>query len=395
MPFLLYASALFFSKALISVSVALMAVWAIVFYLKRSPEETNWFRGLGKAYAVLVVWFVLILLDGFRSDANSWLQEVLLKLPLILVPLYMVRLVTTHCHFENAWLFLVSVNSLAAIASGVNYILNYDEINALLLQSKHIPVFGGMHHIYFGLFTALNIWVSAYFIQQGSKKVYWKLNAVMLVILLHILASRTGLVTFYLSAFVVLLIFAIRQRRFKLIVLGLVVGTLLPLIGYNVSTSFRNKVLNSIEDFSAVVGEDDINYKSLAMRVEAWKTSKTVVLTYPILGVGSTNVDEALQIQYVENKTVLYKENRIGPHNQFLEISMAHGIFAGLLLVVLILFLYWNNPTQIWFIGMLTVLVASFFLESSLERQAGMMAFCTLCFSFGRILGATDKETQN
>jgi O-antigen ligase len=394
-PFLVYASAIFFSKALVSVSVGLMAVWALILYVKNSGNRSDRFNGLGKPYVFLVLWFVLILFDGFRGDHSGWSQELLLKLPLVLVPLYMVRLITNHCHFENSWLFLVTVNSLVALITGINYLLNYDEINALLLQSKHIPVFGGMHHIYFGLFTALHIWVSLYFMRKGNKQIYWRINAVILFLMLHVLASRTGLVAFYVSGFVVLFIYAFKQKRYSFIAIGLIAGSLLPVIGYNVSTSFKNKVLNSLEDFQAVKSGKDINYKSLAMRVEAWKTSIDVIKKAPVMGVGAIHVDEALQDQYVEARTVLIKENRIGPHNQFLEITMAHGILGGIILLVLILFLYNRNPSNPWFIAMLTTMVASFFLESYLERQAGMLAFCTVCFSFGRILSFTGKETQN
>lgn len=371
-----------------------MAVWVVVVLLLGKRPLASASRDFKWMFSAFVIWFILILFDGLRTSTTSvWLAEVMLKAPLIIVPLYMMCIPKRDCKFENSWLFFVSVIALVAVISGVNYALNYEEINKLLLQSKHIPLLGNIHHIYFGVYQALGIWVAVYFLQGGQYKGVWRVLLIVLLLMIHILASRTGLLAFYASVGVFILVKAKETGRIKPLIIGLGLLLTVPLIGYQFSTSFRNKVLNSAEDFEAVQSGKDINYKSLAMRVEAWKTGTGVFKEHPWLGVGTSRVDEAMQDQYRRNRTVLYPENRIGPHNQFLEMSMAHGIFAAGLLIIVFGLAYLNRVDSPVFLGLLTVFFISFLLESYLERQQGIVAFCLVFYGFYPLTGHMAKET--
>lgn len=381
---------------MVSVSVGLMAAYVVYRLLKGWRLRDVLRDDMSYMYGAMVFWFVLVLLDGFRLESMSvWGAEVLLKVPFIVVPLYVMSLPKKQCYYQNAWLFFVSVISLVALVSGVNYLIHFDEINELLLQSKHIPIFGKIHHIYFGIYQALGIWVSLYFMRKGTHKKIWTVNAVVLLFMIHVLASRTGLVAFYASIGVFLVAFVVKSGRIKPLVIGGFLLVLVPLAGYQFSTSFRNKVLNSMEDFNAVKSGKDINYKSLAMRVEAWRTGTAIFKEHPWLGIGTHQIDDEMQRQYIRNKTILYPENRIGPHNQFLEMSMAHGIMAAGLLVLIFGLGYQNRIDSPLFLALITIFFTSFLLESYLERQQGIIAFCLFFFGFYHITSDNSKETIN
>ena len=346
-------------------------------------------------YGLLLVWIGFVLLDGFRTlNIESWMAELALKVPLVVVPLYLFLLKRNTCQYENSWLIFTLLTTLVALVSTVNYWLNFEEINTLLLQSKHVPIFGNMHHIYFGIVMSVCIWLCVYFYNNRDRKKTWLALGILLVFMLHILASRTGLVAFYTSALVFGMAQVWQSKKYKLVAVGLIGMMLAPLSAYQLSGSFRNKVLNSVEDFNAVKSGEDINYKSLAMRVEAWKTSIHVIEKNVLMGVGASNVEREIQHQYILDQTVLYRENRVGPHNQFLELTLAYGLVGGLLLLgiaILLVQLCCSNPAVL---ALAAVFIISFMLESVLERQQGILVFCLVIFSFIPLSSKTKKDTQ-
>ena len=370
----------------------------VVWYMVKSkdklfaPQSNN----TKNVYRLLIFWVILVFVDGLRAgNLESWFSEVALKLPLVVVPLYVLTLDKSSCQFRNSWLMFAMLTMAVAAVSTINYGLNYEEINTLLLQSKHVPIFGNMHHIYFGIVMSLCIWICLFFYKTDSRKNTWLALGIMLALMLHILASRTGLVAFYASAVVYGMAQVWQSKKYKLIAFGLIGMMLTPILAYQISGSFRNKVLNSVEDFNAVTSGEDINYKSLAMRVEAWKTSMHVIEKNLILGVGASNVDKEIQHQYMLDDTILYPENRVGPHNQFLELSLAYGLVGGVLLLliaVLLIFLTRNNPATI---AITAIFIISFMLESVLERQQGILVFCLVIFSFTPLSSKSEKETQH
>jgi O-antigen ligase len=395
-PFVLFAVSLFFSRFALSVSVGLMFIWTLVMLKQKDWSLSTVLKPLDKKILiVLSVWILLLLLDGFRAvDRNAWTEDLLLKIPLLVVPLYIILLPKNDCGYSNSWLIFVVVTTGVALISTIQYWVNYEEINQLLLQSKHVPIFGITHHIYFGVIMAVCIWTCLYFYNQAIFKKIWLSCGVLLLFFMHILASRTGLVTFYLSALVYLIGYTAQKKKFKTLIVGLIAMICLPIVGYNLSGSFKNKVANSIEDFNAIKSGADINYKSLAMRIEAWKTSADVISDHYLIGVGSGNVEKHLQHQYVVNETVLYPENRVGPHNQLLEMVLAHGIIGGILLSLIVFFWFWKVKSSPVLLAMSAVIIGSFFLESFLERQQGILIFCVFLFSFIPLPSRGNKETE-
>ncbi|MFT5724929.1 MAG: O-antigen ligase [Bacteroidia bacterium] len=374
-----------------------MLLWSIV--MIRQQGKHLWFLQQKKTkwlLAAILLWVLLVLLDGFRTNnIETWMNEALLKVSLLIVPIYALLLPRDTCGARNSWLIFAIVTTSVALISVVNYGVHYEEINALLLQSKHVPIFGNMHHIYFGVFMSLTIWLCYFYYLKHTYKKLWLTLGVLLLCFLHILASRTGLVAFYLGTLVFLLTYAWQSKRFKLVIVGVSVLLMLPVLGYTLSKSFKNKVTNSVEDLRAVKSGADINYKSLAMRIEAWKTSGRIISNNLLIGVGSDNVTNEMQLQYARDETVLYRENRVGPHNQFIEITIAHGILGGILLVIIVLFwltIFRTSPIKM---AMATVLIVSFFLESFLERQQGILVFSFFLFSFIPLPSREKKDTQD
>ncbi|MCB9261836.1 MAG: O-antigen ligase family protein [Flavobacteriales bacterium] len=336
----------------------------------------------------------LVILDIFRTDnLSSYFSELLLKLPLIIIPLYLIFIGQATRQFRIFLQLLSFLVLVISVFSSVNYFFHYQEINQLLLQSKHVPLIIKMHHIYFGIYMAICIWLHFMFFTETKQKL-WLIMGVLQIITLHILVSRTGLVAFYVSIIFYLIYSSVRNKNLKLLLGGSMALFILIAGAYAGSKSFRNKIANSVEDFEAIRTGEDINYKSMAMRLESLKTGIDVFKNKPLWGVGFEHFPEEIKNQYQRNKTKLYEINWVAPHNQFVESAATYGIFGLLVALLSVFVMVWLNAKNPLTLSVLVVILVSFMLESVIERQQGIIIYTLFGFGLCQYSVFRQKQTD-
>jgi O-antigen ligase len=358
---------------------------------------TDNLRKLTTAPALLFIllWLWLLSTGLYSEDTKKWWDICSRKLPLLLIPLGMATLKPlTKKQVWGILLFFSGVITFFAIASTLHYFNNYAAINASLIESKSVPVWpigNGISHIYFGVLMSFSIISSAYFALKEKTTVLFTRDrlvftaiAILNFIIIHILSARTGLVALY-GGLGMLVLHTVWQHRAKKIVwLSLMALPLLPVIAYYTVPSFKNKITNSVRDVEINRDGGDINHRSFSMRLEAWKTGLGIIKEHPLTGVGVGDLDKEMAAQYQKNNTILWVENRVMPHNQFIE----NAVQAGLLYVLLLLTtIFWpllcykqTNPLQ-WAAACMFFFAMCF--ESMLERQIGVTLFPFVFFLAG------------
>ncbi len=286
---------------------------------------------------------------------------------------------------------VVLVNGLALS----NYFVNKDEIDALLLQSKSIPI-PHMHHIHFGIINAMCVLLLGGILLLGKttitwhKWLAWSLLGVIFVST-HILSSRTGLLSLYVALVSGALYYAFHSKNFKVaawVIIGLIVFSF---VAYESSSSLRNKISNSIEDINSWGKDEEINHKSMAMRIEAYKASNHIIAKHP-LGVGAIALDQQMGNAYTAINSPLWKENRIGPHNQILEFGAKYG-WIGILSILLLFFIllsYARGGYYVYF-SFVVLLLTTLQFESLLERQASLYFLAVFLPLFVHLFARKDK----
>lgn len=386
----LVCAGLLFSRAMLSVGVVLLLL--SVLFTGRNDLLPNL---KSTKFLIPAAFLLLTILDYLRTQSvDLWQKdaEMMLMWSMLSLTFLILSKQTIIAQVRLLRLIFILLVVLVNLLSIANYLQNREAIDALLLQSKHIPIIGGMHHIYFGIVNAalLIILISEALLydrkNEGialTQKLEWTAGIIILISM-HVLSSRTGLFSFYIVLFFVLIYTGISlPDKRKLVVRIIVPAILIPLISFSALSSFRNKIANTIEDFRATEkGGEDINFKSMGMRMEAWKVSLELIRKSPFIGVGAGNAEDALQKQYIEHKTLLIQENRIGPHNQFLEFGIKHGLIGILLLLFLFALLMIDaiQAKKLVIIGLTTLFFVSFLLESVLERQHGVIIFLMIYF---------------
>jgi O-antigen ligase len=287
--------------------------------------------------------------------------------------LSLAALVSRRIDWHTIFIVSTAIVLVVNLLSVGNYFAHKSMYDALLLQSKSIPVLG-MHHIHFGIINAMVLLIGFGLYQENKRfslpNWLWIGALSIIFVSFHILSSRTGLLGFYLTSIFGLVWYAIVNKQYKQLFIGLSGLTTVLILAFFLSSSFKNKVYNSLEDLKSLTTGVDKNYKSMTMRVEAYKTSMDIIKDYPLFGVGATAVNKTLQLYYQKNATELKKENRIGPHNQFLEYGIKYGLPGILWLLIFFLLMFVYAPKESIFPVLVVLLVfLSSQLESLFERQ--------------------------
>lgn len=375
---LLGFAALWFSPFVVSVVTAILGL-AVLFYLPKSFPRYNRIILLSSVLLLLILLVDFVFHLGEKTTSAKFL-----------LMLGLVFLLQGHFYFferagrqKLSYYFIV----IAAIVACVNviavagYLSDKSYFDQMLLQSKSIPI-PNMHHIHFGIINAVTILGIAG--QLVGDKVDRRMNILLWVfgiiclLSFHILSSRTGLLAFYAGSFITLIIYVTRHNAYKILLFGMLGLTFSAVIGYSFSSSLKNKVANSIEDINSWGKGDEINHKSMAMRIEAYKMSIAVLIENPF-GVGAAAQDQILQEMYEKKNTLLYKGNRVGPHNQLLEFGVKYGWIG--IIGIFVFFLGWLRllpNTSAFFWGVVVVFLVSMQFESLFERQASIYFSMTL-----------------
>ncbi|HEY0030961.1 MAG TPA: O-antigen ligase family protein, partial [Bacteroidia bacterium] len=118
----------------------------------------------------------------------------------------------------------------------------------------------------------------------------------------------------------------------------------------------------------------DPNGHSITMRFEFWKAALGIVQDNPLIGVGTGDIKQAFEDQYVKMNSPLLPEWRLRSHNQYLSIAVAFGVL-GLIWFLITLFypmVLTNRTFDYLYITFLLVATISFLTEDTLETQAGV-----------------------
>lgn len=128
---------------------------------------------------------------------------------------------------------------------------------------------------------------------------------------------------------------------------------------------------------------------SVTQRLEFWRAAWHIIAHNPLAGVGTGDVQKAMDGAYIDIDSSLYQDYRLRAHNQYLTFWVAFGIF-GVLLLLSTLFLPLGVPASergFLFTAYLLIVALSYLTEDTLETQAGVtfVAFFAALFAAQRL----------
>ena len=364
-----------FPPAILSISMiafGINALWGV--------HPRLWFKD--KWWLMGVAWVAMFAISGLWSENKEiWETRVQLKLPFLILPLAFTFLPRFSAK-QLQW-FILSVAIMLTcgalysmsflILDPVHYIAEYKQSHILptLPKGDHISASMGVSVF---IISAVYMWPR---LQERWVKWVVGICLCVLVVHLHVLAVKCGLISFYL--FVVGWSIYVLVARRKII--GLAILLALPvvffLVGRFVPTLHERVAYTWFSYFMFKAGDHSGKYGDIS-RLMSYSLSVKLIKQHPWLGVGAGDIKDQMDSAYARTYPDVQQVDRLYPHNQFLVNALGCGIPA------MLIFVFWyfmplarlkrNRQSffffMVWLMGLFELMI-----EPHLEGQLGIFVF--------------------
>lgn len=364
-----------FSRAALSISMFLFGINAI-----RDVPPREWLRQ--KWWLLGLAWVLIFAVSGLWSeDKGQWNDHLQTKLPFLLLPLafsYQPRFSGRQMRF-----FTVSVAMMLLISAGYTisiflsdpvYYINEYKVSHML------PTLPKKDHIRSSMAAALFvIWCVYAWPQMTGRRMKLIVGFCMalLVVYIHVLAAKTGLLSFYLflAAWGIYLSFG-RQK-----LLGIAVIVAMPVVLFiamrSLPTLRERFVYIGYTIFMYQHNERTDNLGDVA-RLVSYQLSGKLIAAHPMTGVGAGDMKQQMDAMYEHYYPQTDEHGRLLPHNQFLVVALGCGVPA---MVLFIVWVFWpltkirRNRQSFFFFIVWFILFIQLMIEPVLEVQFGVFVY--------------------
>lgn len=362
--------ALFFSEALSSVLVIVFAL-PLLFFSNRLKNNAV----LRKMWPFFLI-FGLIFVSGFWSgNTERWLGLLRVNLPYLIMPVaFCLWPENLSCRADRTVTQFFWAGSVLGIYIIFLILRGGEAWTGHISQGGYLPV--PVHHVRTSLFLAVGVLVGWHILGSARPAIFRRLSlGAMLILLigLHLLAVRTGLVLAYAGTLIYFLLSD--KYRGKTGILAFL-GMAVVLAGaFLWSPSLSEKWKYWKED------RENMSSRSWAFYSDAmrWKSNELgldIILEHPWLGVGMGDVKEEMTLRFLEKEDV-YSDHY--PHNQWLTVAAGTGM-AG---VVIFSFILGVLAVRQWrrdplYLALFLIFTGSCLVENTILSSLGAIAFVTV-----------------
>ncbi|GAA4463686.1 hypothetical protein GCM10023093_12730 [Nemorincola caseinilytica] len=381
------------SRAALSVSMFLFGVNAI-----RDVPPRLWLKQ--KWWLLGLSWVGMYALSGLWSDdLHEWNDHVQVKLPFLLLPLafahqprFSQRQMEVFTMSGALMLIVAACYSISIFLSDPQHYIQEYKVSHML------PTLPKKDHIRSSIASALFIaWCIYVWPRLQRRNIRWVVGICisLLIVYLHVLAAKSGLVSFYL--FVVAWAIYLCFGKKKL--LGLAILIAMPLAGM-----LAIRMIPTLKERANYIGFTIFMYKhgnethnlGDVGRLVSYQLATDLIKAHPLTGVGAGDIKGEMDKLYMERYPNIDERSRLFPHNQFLTVAVGCGLFAMALFAIWVLWpltkLRRNRQSFFFFIVWLILLV-QLMIEPVLEVQFGVFVYVYFLLLFLQELTSPDEAT--
>ncbi|MCB9196232.1 MAG: O-antigen ligase family protein [Flavobacteriales bacterium] len=332
------------------------------------------------ALLIPVYFFVIVIGYLWSSNKGNALFEIELNLSFLLYPLI---LVISNIDFNNitnnilkSFLdgLLVSV-ILAFINSAIHYFSSYD-INEFFYDGLTF-----FHHSsYLSMYACFGVAILYYWSFHPNKNRYISptTNAIIIglfSIFTLFLMSKMGILLMLLVHLYSIGFWIVKHNK---VVIGLIIltSTITFLV---LAFSFNTSLNNRFKELLTYNEGEVISESSSGARIIAWQGCIENFKAHPLIGVGTGDVNEALNEYYMKSGHPTLALKSLNAHNQFLHTLVKEGIL-GLVSLAFIIWLPFfknsqNQETMKLYVVFILIFLISCLTEAMLQTQSGIVFF--------------------
>lgn len=328
--------------------------------------------------------FLFPFISGLWSnDLNTWQAAMQDKLPLLLLPFGMVMqkgLERKHIvWFSLCWMSLLFAGS---VWSAAHFIGNGQTYEALYRFSKVLPTPADNDHIRFSMaiIIALLLWLQLEewtAIRSAAWLWLFRGIAFWLIIYLHLLGAKTGLLGVYVIV-LPLLIWKLMDAKLKQLALAVLLGACcLPVVTYFSFSTFRARVQYVLFEQQNWESKDFAGGFSDQNRLLSIKSGWHVFKQHWLTGVGYGDIRTEAAKWYATEAPAVPSSEQFLPLNQWITSGSGAGVAAVFLFTVVMLFPFFQeewrqNKQALFFLIFMNII---FLYETTIDDQFGVYLF--------------------
>ncbi len=371
---------LLFSRALLSISSVGLGV---LFIISSKRSELS----VPLSLAVALIFFPVAISGYWSDDKDLWMNSVSVKIPLLTMLLGTCTTTITRITWQRVILVYLLAVTAGCCYSLYYYWLNYDAVQLSYLQAKVISTPADNDYVRFSWMVVTAVFLGIKYILLQPVKWLKRISAAMvlfLIIYLHILAAKTGLLCLYAGGFIYLLMIAGMQKKWKHALASLAVIITVALLSYAVFPTLRNRVQYVVYDFSNYSKGNFMPGYNDAARWLSLKAGYAIMKEQPLSGVGFGDIHTAVNHWHTIHHPASFAYERFSPTNQWLVYGAGSG-WPGMLVFTMgmaILF-YYTTAREPLSVILSAVTCIPFLTDDSLEGQYGVILLAFIAF-FGQ-----------
>jgi len=265
----------------------------------------------------------------------------------------------------------------------IYHFLFLDKGDILDYYSRSKILFTVIDHVRYSLFICLAIFLGIYLLVKKyvvkTTFTFWLIFAgtMFLILFLHILAVRSGLVAFYAIFFLLAIYFLVNKHyKASIFIVAMIIFSII--LSYKYIDTLRMRYSYTLYDLkmSENLNESGNDY-SISRRIISNKVAYNIFREHPVFGVGEGNILVEIRKKYIRNYPFIREENILDPHNQFLRQLACTGLVGFIIFMVCFYYplFHRKNYKHIPLLVIYIIVSISFLVEDTLDIQLGL-SFC-------------------
>lgn len=374
-----------------------MILWGVfwLFEIRTRTKDIQHITPHNKLLFILFILFFAWQITGMLYSNNpkeGW-RNITLRLSLFIFPLVLISPGDLIRQKVNILLRLFAISTFFYLIICCGYAL-YRSINfqnGIITFNSHPPVYTWLNYFYaselaifqhpsylsmYALFSAF-IAFESFFDRLISKnqRICWLVVSIILFVSIYFLSSRAAILT----AIITVPVYVFQKFRMRgenrYLGISMLVGMLilLPIL-------LTNPRINKYLKWRSGKELSDMALKE--GRITIWNTVNNIMKQNIVFGVGTGDIQDELNKEYVKSGNIKLAEGNVNTHNQYIEVMVENGLI-GLVLFLsifgMMLYISISEKNLIYMIFILIVLF-SFIFETMLNRLAGVSFFALFSF---------------
>ncbi len=374
-----------FSRALLSIGMGFFVLNSLWKCDYKTLIANNWLR------ASFLFGLLLLVSFFWSADRNYFWEHLQVKIPLFFLPIAF----ATTPKFSNAQLkkLMLLLLLIGMIAASYSFYFFFTQTAYYVEQYRFahsLPTLAYGNYIQLSLlivFICFFILINISLFEQKWSKIMILLALLLLLLFIHVIASKLALLALYFGLFMYALHLGYKYHwRYCFALLLAFIGCFI--IAFNTIGTFKNKIgylyYSALQFTHAESAEKlDPNYSDIG-RFISYRVAVQEIKKAPIFGFGEGDVMQTMKNGYHQSFPQVPEEKMLLPHNQLLITLLSIGCLGLLLFIRYILFPFWTVFKQYPFIALLfsVIQILGLLVEPALEIQSGVFVYI---FSTGLI----------